>query len=178
MDGILPVSLGTFTAVANKNNVHLAWDTYAETNNNGFYIERSNDGSTFEKIGFVKGKGNSAVQTKYAFINNAPFDGLNYYRLKQTDIDGAFNYSSVRSVNFGSKALVVSLYPNPASNLLTLDGNGNKLNGTLLLVDATGRIVLESKVVATEVHQVNISKLSPGIYFYRINEFKGTFIKR
>lgn len=178
LDQILPIKLGTFTVKRDENKVRLNWDTYTETNNDGFAIERSTDGLKFEKIGFVKGTGNSNVQSWYNFADNSPIMGLNYYRLKQMDMNGGINYSPVRSVRVGVNEPLVTLYPNPVKNLLTIDGNGNKLSGTLVLSDATGRIVFQSNVAVSDTTRIDVSKLAPGIYFYRLNNFKGTFSKQ
>ncbi len=178
LDNLLPIQMGSFTARPHENKVRLDWNTYTEGNNDGFAIERSKDGTNFQKIGFVKGRGNSSSQSWYTFIDPLPLTGINYYRLKQIDVNGGSDYSSIKSVQFGISAPVVTLYPNPVSNILTIDGNGNKLSGTLIISDAIGRIVFQSNVGAFPIARLDVSRLLPGIYFYRLNNFKGTFSKQ
>lgn len=114
----LPIELLSFTAIANaKNGVDLTWVTALEINNDFFTIERSKDGVNFEEVTNVAGAGNSSETRTYNTVDENPAAGVNYYRLKQTDFDGAFEYSSIASVNIGSTepTVEVTVYPNPAN---------------------------------------------------------------
>ncbi|REA61542.1 hypothetical protein DSL64_11255 [Dyadobacter luteus] len=97
-DSTLPVTLVSFEAKANGKQVRLNWRTTSETNNKGFYIERSANGSVWNQIGFVVGKTNTSQLQDYSFSDEAPLKGLNYYRLRQEDWSGETEYSRVRSV--------------------------------------------------------------------------------
>ncbi len=176
LEETLPVQLGSFTVKASNNKVLLDWTTFTELNNKGFAIERSKDGSIFEQIGFVNGKGNNNTLNQYQYIDNSPLQGINYYRLKQIDLDGATTYSDIKSVVFNNK-LSVTLYPNPVKNILTIDDNGEQLTGTMMLYDAYGRVISQSKIEAVRVFKIDVSKLSAGIYHYRLNTINGTFTK-
>ena len=93
----LPVELVTFKGEKrNRENV-LFWETASETNNRGFEVEISNDGSHFEKMAFVKGRGTTSELQNYNFTHtlNAKQNGVLYYRLKQLDNDGKFEYSKI-----------------------------------------------------------------------------------
>ncbi|MBL0100798.1 MAG: hypothetical protein IPP49_12800 [Saprospiraceae bacterium] len=74
--------------------------TASETNNDYFTIERSGDGVAYEAIGQIKGAGNSSKEISYEFVDEKPLSGINYYRIKQTDFDGQYSYSDIRSVRF------------------------------------------------------------------------------
>ena len=89
---ILPIELIAFHGVADKAGIDIYWSTAAEINNDFFTIERSRDGINWEVIHFTKGAGNSSEIMEYAFVDFEPPIGLVYYRLKQTDFDGAFSY--------------------------------------------------------------------------------------
>lgn len=154
----LPMELISFTAKAVGSEVLLEWSTATEQNNDHFTIERSQDGESFEEVVRVEGAGNSASTRSYEAIDRHPHVGESYYRLKQTDTDGAYTYSDMVPVNVEAPADLV-VYPNPI-------GNGQVLNlppdaGGYELRDATGRLV---NVVygATE-----ISGLSSGQYTVR-----------
>ncbi len=109
--GILPVKLIAFNAVLDNKKVNCTWETASEINNDYFTIERSSDGNHFESIGTVKGKGNSSTNTRYSFTDNNPFDGISYYRLKQTDFDNAYTYSAIQRVGSTEKlSSTISLY--------------------------------------------------------------------
>lgn len=114
----LPIELLSFTATANGNNdVELNWVTALEINNDYFTVERSNDGVDFEEVAIVDGAGNSTETRRYSAVDETPATGVSYYRLKQTDYDGEYKYSSVVSVNIGSTepTVQISVYPNPAN---------------------------------------------------------------
>ncbi len=177
LDAVLPVTLTTFNAMADGKNVRLHWQTRTEKNNNGFAIERSANGTDFYQIGFVKGNGNNNDINTYHFIDYTPVRGKNFYRLKQVDENGRFNLSSVRLVTFGAQP-TITFYPNPVINELVINGNGAPLVGTILLYDAAGRVMLQSKMGSADVQRIDVSRLAGGIYFYRFNDLKGSFIKQ
>jgi len=177
LDETLPVKLGVFTVVATNQHIVLNWNTYAEINNHGFAIEHSTDGRLFEQIGFVKANGSGNTAGQYSYTDKSPFNGINYYRIKQTDIDGASNYSPVKTAHFGGSPLV-TLFPNPVKNVLNIDGNGQQLSGTVFLYDVTGRLVKQAKVVAATIFRMDVTALNTGTYFYRFNQLKGSFVKQ
>lgn len=176
IDQPLPVSLGRFTAKSVEDGVQLDWITYAEKNNLGFDVQRSENGKTFETIGFVTGNGTSVTEHQYRMTDASPWTGTRYYRLKQLDLDGAYQYSPMRAVQ---KETLISLrvYPNPVKDLLTIDFNGNKLTGSLVIIDAVGRTVFQSQLDQAEQKVIDVSKLAPGMYHYHTDQFKGKFIK-
>lgn len=113
----LPVDLVSFEANLANEEVVLTWQTASELNNDRFEIERSLDGETFEYIGVVAGNGTQNIVADYQFVDQSPTRGVSFYRLKQVDFDGAFEYSQVISVNnnlFGP-GLAFTLFPNPTS---------------------------------------------------------------
>ncbi|TAE80628.1 MAG: hypothetical protein EAY81_10345, partial [Bacteroidetes bacterium] len=96
--GMLPVKLIAFNAVLAHKKVNCTWETASEINNDYFTIERSVDGEDFEDVGTIKGRGNSSTNSHYHFTDNNPFEGISYYRLKQTDFDGKYTYSPIQKV--------------------------------------------------------------------------------
>jgi len=115
----LPIELISFEAKSREHDVQLLWSTASETNNAIFTLERSRNLKDWGVIGIVDGAGSSDVQIDYDFIDRSPLSGLNYYRLKQTDFDGSFEYSPVISAVFQTEAIKV--YPNPTRNFVTID---------------------------------------------------------
>jgi hypothetical protein len=109
----LPIELASFEAVQNDQVVNLYWSTYSETNNALFTIERSNDGTDWKEIISVPGAGNSTTLIEYADIDPNPETGTNFYRLKQTDFNGDFEYSHAIRVDFLKENTGVEIYPNP-----------------------------------------------------------------
>src|SRR6185369_6625515 len=89
----LPIQLLYFAAKLDDEVVHVNWSTSSETNNEYFTVEKSADGKKFIETGKVNGAGNSSVTRHYGFIDKHPFEGLSYYRLRQTDYNGSFTFS-------------------------------------------------------------------------------------
>jgi len=115
LDITIPVELVSFTAEVIENVVKLFWLTASETNNFGFEIERSFDGEVFSEIGFVAGNGTTTTPQHYTFDDDKLKHGKLYYRLKQIDTDGSFDYSDVIlvQVSFPEVFSLAQNYPNP-----------------------------------------------------------------
>ena len=113
----LPVKLIDFTAKTSAREVLLNWKTASEMNSEKFLIERSIDGKLFENIGMVASKGTTNNSSTYSYIDDKAIKGYNYYRLKQLDFNGDFEYSEIRTVKFdlmlAAEKLVI--YPNPVT---------------------------------------------------------------
>ena len=93
---VLPVELVEFKALIRNDGVSLMWKTASESNNMGFEIQRANFNEiNWETIGFKEGRGDSYELASYFFVDENPLYGMNYYRLRQLDYDGNFEYSAV-----------------------------------------------------------------------------------
>lgn len=157
----LPIELTEFTAtLSNQNATILDWQTASETNNNGFDIEHSTDGLTWEKIGFVEGQ-NTA--DKYSFIHPAPQRGVNYYRLKQIDLDGGFKYSEIVSVEV-NRSNTISIYPNPTKDKINIIGTENEPIG-IKIYNSTGILVAD---FTSHESEIDIAHLTNGLYIVSI----------
>lgn len=99
VNGILPVNFLTFNVKSDNRQARLDFSTASETNNDYFTVQRSGDALHFENIATIDGAGNSSTEIQYSFTDISPLGGTNYYRIKQTDFDGKFSYSDVRSVS-------------------------------------------------------------------------------
>ena len=114
-DSRLPIVLLSFSAEVKNAKVQLSWSTASELNNDFFTLERSQNGLDFEPILFISGKGTSEETNIYTAFDDSPISGRNYYRLKQTDFNGAFEYSEVVSVMNATvfeKSSELRVYPN------------------------------------------------------------------
>ncbi|MGZ4060627.1 MAG: hypothetical protein ACXVPU_16450 [Bacteroidia bacterium] len=100
---ILPVELAGFNAKRNKRSVELTWTTMTEVNNKYFTIERSQEGTLWDIINVVPGRGNATTPYNYKIYDSSPLEGISYYRLKQTDLNGNFTYSKTVSVGAENK---------------------------------------------------------------------------
>lgn len=170
-NSVLPVKLTTFDANITNNQTLLNWSTSSEINNKGFEIQRSADGKKFETIGFVKGMGNSNNLIKYTFTDNNSASA--FYRLKQVDFDGKFEYSKVVSVV--NEDLVVELTPNPFADNLEITSNSPI--SSVEIIDITGKVKI-AEVLNGNMSRINTSSLGNGIYFIRINNGEKVITKR
>lgn len=148
----VPVSFNYFKAEKVENDVLLNWQTASEINNAYFEVERSTDNSRFEPIGQVKGKGNSLRINNYSFKDQdaiVHFSNLNqlYYRLKQVDKDGTYEYSQTAVINLSNNNVQVALFPNPNNGSFTihLDGVEEGNNIELSIVDMLGNLMYASE---------------------------------
>jgi plastocyanin len=168
---IVPVTLLNFNAVKQEGHALLSWGTASEENSRNFTIERSGDGIRFTTIGTVAAAGNSSVQRNYGFTDHAPLNGNDYYRLRMTDLDNTARLSNVTLLNF-NKGNSISIYPNPATDLVTISGAGEK--NTISLYDATGKLLLEQRSTGSGRDKLDINKFAKGIYIIRIAANTGT----
>lgn len=165
LDGALPVELAFFNGRLDEETVLLNWATYSETNNKSFTIEHSTDGKTFSPIGEVAGKGTTANRVDYKFAHDAPESGLNYYRLKQNDFDGRFEYSNVVVVK--KEELAVSFFPNPATEFVQV--KSEQPMETIRVFNNFGVLVKEFFVDGDEVNAtVSLSDLTEGVYVVEV----------
>jgi Lamin Tail Domain/Secretion system C-terminal sorting domain len=165
----LPVVLVKFSALSSQNNINLAFTTASEKNNDFFAIERSNDGKNFRQIGEVKGNGNSTTIQNYTFTDLTPANGRNFYRLKQVDFDGKFDYSEVRMVSFGRNN-GIQLAPTQVeeSMKITLD-KALEADATWEITNIEGRIVKSGTINAeTTTQNIETYDLQSGQYFVRL----------
>lgn len=175
----LPVELLHFDARPEEAEVLCTWATASETNNDFFTVERSADGETFSNIGEVDGAGNSQTTLSYAFSDDAPLDGLSYYRLRQTDFDGTEAWSQAVAVWHGAPTSELVLYPNPCADELFVLGGA--LAGELVsIIDATGRMVIDRVMLAGA--RLDVSALPSGSYVVQLATSGGRrsarFVKR
>lgn len=123
--GILPVELLYFNAdCASDHEVNIKWATASQTNNDYFAVERSVDGINFEMIDYVKGAGTNTQLLDYSVKDLKPSSGINYYRLNQIDFNGEHQYSNIVEVSCLLNDDEFISYPNPASERITVKGNG------------------------------------------------------
>src|SRR5690606_10329097 len=162
----LPVEFILFEAIPDYEKVKLIW-TASETNNDFFSIERSTDAKTWEELEQVQGAGTTKERQRYITWDAHPYPGVSYYRIKQTDFDGAFEYSWIRRVDIQSKG-IVNIYPNPASREFIIELDDARL-AMIHLVNSLGPPVAispeledrKSLVIATD-------HLNKGVYYLTV----------
>ena len=168
-----PVELVSFTGKADGGEVLLNWQTASEKDNDYFQIEHSTDGSAFEPVGKVTGKGTTASPSNYSFRHSRPSNGVNYYRFKQVDFDGKYAYSPIVSVEI-ARGLDVELYPNPTTGYVKL--KGDLTEGTARLTDVTGRLISENQL--PDHYLIDLTREPEGVYLLEIQVDNEKIVKR
>lgn len=174
----LPIELISFDARAQGNVVNLTWQTATEINNDYFEIERSANGVDFEFVTKTMGAGNSNTILNYEAVDNAPLNGISYYRLKQVDFDGTTTYSELKLVNrISDLDINISVY----ESVITINYGEVADRYAVSLFDMEGRMVYDNQddVIANQTvqHQLS-SKLASGIYLLRITGQNSQFSTR
>ena len=179
---ILPIELIAFDAKQSGEDVLLKWSTASEFNNDFFTVESSTDGSKFEKISDVKGAGNSNTLLNYSFLDDHPYEGLNYYRLKQTDFNGQFSYSKIEAVVFSTAHLVVNISPNPSSGIFYVDLNKPvSQKTTISIANAMGQVVYHAGEIMIPPYahfEINLVSQPEGIYYLQLKSRAEIYTER
>jgi hypothetical protein len=183
-NGGLPVKLLSFAGKKDGEGIVLAWQTASEVNNAQFEIERSNNNTDWINIGSVKGNGTTNLTSRYQFIDNSPSIAKQepslYYRLKQIDFDGAYEYS--KTILIEDKDLNEGIIsPNPFTNNLSIEVNSlNTGLGKLKIIDAMGKEYYNSMEPITEgLNQIDIntSSFAKGLYIVQL-QINGQLVSR
>ena len=172
----LPIVLLNFDATQGiDGTVQTIWATASENNNDHFEVERSiNSSENFKVIGVVKGfgAGTTTLTHHYSFNDNDQCSGINYYRLKQVDLDGHFTYSNVVAVRCKDKDDIVSVYPNPSNtkiNISFIESSDGKMN--IEVIDMFGNIISSDEfIVRKDLNNIEmkIEHLTNGFYYLRL----------
>lgn len=170
----LPVTFIYFNASKqNETTALLNWKTSQEINTSHFEVERSNDAVNFSYIGRIAASGNSSIPVNYFFSDYKPAKGLNYYRLKQVDLDRKFIYTAARLVKFDQlDEAKVKYYPNPTNGILNIELT-SAMQSEMKIINisnSAGIVVKQFRVGANSdaVLLVNMNKLPKGVYFIQV----------
>jgi len=181
----LPVKFSSLAGTLKNDNVQLHWSTSYEQNSSHFNIQRSTDGIHFETISKLSAKGNTNIETLYHFTDQLPatFNAVKtfYYRLQPVDLDGQYSYSNIVVLNREASALPLSLFPNPAKDIIHVQTNAMVAGKTVLMIlDASGRKIYQQEISTMQGINsipVNISFLPKGTYRLIAGKETRSFVK-
>ena len=185
----IPVEIVSFEAKEKNNSVELTWSTASEKDNDYFSIEKSPDGINWTEIGIVQGAGNSSTETNYEFVDETPLSlgvgvggGALFYRLKQTDFDGNFEYIGPISIKLSShdewEFILQNISDEELKGTLFLDDDAEI---TIDILDLQGRIIRrenKNSIKGSNFFQLNISNLDKGAYFIKASGNKIHALKK
>jgi trimeric autotransporter adhesin len=168
---IVPVKLSTFEVEKMDNKAKIYWTTEQEINSSTFIVERSTDSKIWGNIATVNAAGNTSTRRDYYVTDYSPKKGINYYRLKQIDLDGRFEYSNIRTAIFNVPYNVV-VTPNPASDFIhvVINKSDNK-NIQIQMADMSGKII-RNTISNQSLTTINTHGISKGMYLVKIIDEK------
>jgi len=163
----LPVELTSFTGEVSTQSVILKWNTASELNNLGFEVQKSQNARDWKIIDFVEGRGTTNDLNKYQHKDSNPYSGINYYRLKQIDFDGAFEFSKIIAIEYNGKNEIIKVYPNPSNRIVNIQvDNPLSQRMEIRVVDNLGRTVWESGLIEDALSWSKEMEIKRnGIYF-------------
>lgn len=163
MVGLLPVELTHFSVRVKSKTVELLWQTVSEINSDKFIIEHSQNGIDFRAIGEVAAAGSSQGEINYDFIHDDPTNGINYYRLRQVDLDDKFEFSDLRVLNFYNFDGELSVYPNPTHGNVIVKNQSDKVL-KLRIMNLGGKVVYVRNEVLPGAISLDLKHLPKGMY--------------
>ncbi len=169
---VLPITGLEFTVSLQGNKSSLNWKTLSEINTARFDIERSTNGINFTAIATVNATGNSTTDTRYQEQDELSATGIYYYRIKIIDIDGQFKYSEIRSVVYRKNANSIVVAPNPFKGDVNFSNVGKAVR--VNITDLTGRLLFSKKLNNENNVQLQLGKLSAGMYHAQFVQADGT----
>ena len=147
----------------------LEWETATELNNAGFEIQKSIDGKNWEVISFVEGQGTSFNVNNYEYLDEERTSNINYYRLKQMDLNGTFEISKVVAIlNINQEKASWKIYPNPVFNELTIED----FQGVVTIYNLLGQ-PLKTISIQNDIEQLSLSDLESGQYLLEMKAVNG-----
>lgn len=179
---VLPVELTVFRGWNEGDLNQLAWTTQSEINNAYFELQRSEDGKTFDFLAKIAGNGTTSTTVDYAFTDKNPHTGLNYYRLKQVDLEGAFTYSSIISIQNNGQQKAALFFPNPCENQFFCTLNVDVSETILIeIIDQTGKILFEKEAFLEAGFQkieMNLKDLPNGVHLVRLRHLSNDDVEQ
>ncbi len=170
---VLPITIKTFSATKDgERSSRLDWTSSSEINSDYIGIERSTDGEDWTTVGQVKAAGNSNRDIDYIYYDRSlpmarSIDNIFYYRLRLTDLDGQYKYSETRGVNMGRLEGLVSIYPNPATDIINVDLTDMDLHEGIIhlsVYDNTGKAIISKEVNGAGIEPIQASNMAAGSY--------------
>lgn len=173
---VLPITWNSFdVTLKNDNIVKLDWEV-VEEKSKGFYIQHSLDGNDWQDLGYITSKATADASTQtYSHAHVSPFNGTQYYRIKQVDIDGKESYSHTRTVVIKGNKTSITIWPNPTTDQLRIvNQNDNPSFSRAQVFDLSGRLIITKQLQSNGMNTINVSSLPAGTYIVRIENQDGS----
>lgn len=171
-ESALPIELLSFGVYESNGMMRVNWATASEINNDYFTLERSSDGLSYQSIATVAGAGNSSEELEYSYVDRNPLFGRSYYRLKQTDFDGASETFAPVAVDFTSLSNGDITFTNPvrSGEEVTVYANTDETENLKLIVfNMVGEKIIDQNFSGVSYSFQLDADVRPGIYFVKIS---------
>lgn len=170
--GVLPVRIREFNVSSSANSVKINWLTDLELSVRSFSVERSADSRIWQTISTQDAKG---VTFRYSFEDAAPMSGVNYYRLKITELDGSSRLSNIKAVHYGNSNVAFKVFPNPAVHTLRVYVKANDNEKVqVTLVNRMGQVIRQKDVTpSTAIVEFDVKTLAEGDYIVNLRGSNG-----
>ena len=156
----LPLVWSSFDATLSNSHVDIDWEIAQASSVRGFYVERSNDSKTWDTLAFIA---YANENLNYSFTDQNPAPGTNFYRIDESDYGNNSSYSIIKEVDLPSLT-GISIWSNPATDMVHILYNGSSNNMTALIFDELGRNISKSAIFPGS-NTISLSKIPPGTYF-------------
>lgn len=172
---ILPLTWLYVTAAMNEGQAGIDWGTAQETGTARFEVEHSTDGRQFQTAATLPAAGNTTTSRSYHWVDPHPTPGMNYYRIRQLDLDGAYSYSKVVSLLYSRTGTRTIVTPNPANTRITLLLSAPADHSTATLYNTTGQPLQILSIPDGSTQQtIDLSRYPAGTYFVRLFQKNNT----
>ena len=165
-DPVLAANFKEVKAAQNQDAITITWQTLNESGTKSFTVERSSNANDYAGINTVPAKG---VASNYSYTDKNPLSGTSYYRIRENAANGINTFSPVVKVVFNDNG-VISLYPNPAKNTVTVKGLNKNITATIRITDMNGREISKQNFTQSSSATLNIRALAQGSYFVLVEE--------
>jgi hypothetical protein len=173
----LPVSLLYFDITQTSDKVLVEWATDSEIGNSHFTIYRSQNGYAWDELGMVSGKGDSDKTVQYEYSDRPPVSGRYYYKLKQTDFNGAFEFFFLLRIDYLEEESPIKIYPNPTTDFILVETDATIVMA--IFANLHGQSVELTPVMSDcELTKFNVEELTRGLYSVLLFSDRGLLIKR
>lgn len=174
---ILPLNWLDFTAKRQQDRtVLLEWSTSGEYNTDILLVERAEANEAFKPIGQILSSGQNSARADYEYLDKNPAEGINYYRVKQVDLDGRFAYSNIRSVDFGNVDFErLKFFPNPVEDRARILLPGKQSAEKINFYDSNGRCMMSFNLPE---QYLDLTPLSSGMYMAEVITTHGIYFQK
>jgi hypothetical protein len=156
-----------------SNQLQLNWKIIENREHKGYFIEYSYNGNNWEDLGYMTGNGRTDGEATYSYTMGKVLSGTVYFRVKQVELNGSANYSTVKKVNLNN-SIELKVWPNPATDLIQIN-TGNK-TGKASIIDASGRII-KSIILGSGINRISVNDLNRGLYMVTFNSNQGDVLQ-